>query len=410
MHTVEDALEIVLKDIQPLNHETVDLMAAVRRVLAVDVTASDDLPPFDNSAMDGYAVKAEDVAGASREKPIVLTVVEDIPAGTAPQQKLQNGQAARIMTGAPMPQGADTIVPVEQTDDTRRRPDAPSHIAIYQASTAGDYVRPVGEDVQRGQVVLQQGRRLRPADLGVLAGLGYATVNVVRRPRVAIISTGDELLMPNQPLAPGKIRDSNSYTLAALTQEYGGDPIRLGITRDSEQAVEAQLNAALQHNADLILSSAGVSVGAFDVVKLVLEKMGAINFWKVNMRPGKPLTFGHVQGVPFLGLPGNPVSSMVSFEVFARPVIRKMLGQDWALDTQTVLVGEELTSDGRMTFVRVNIIREDGERVAYSTGTQSSGAISSMVKADGLLIIPAGVTIVQKGERLAFRPFAFAAE
>ncbi|MCI0711772.1 MAG: molybdopterin molybdotransferase MoeA [Chloroflexi bacterium] len=403
MLSVDEALEMVLAGIERLTIESIPIQEARGRVLAGDVTSAQDLPPFDNSAMDGYAVIAANI----QQPPVTLTIVEDIPAGKAPQKTLQSGQAARIMTGAPLPPGADSIVPVELTGVDRHSDIAPDVVEIFQAVERGAYVRPVGEDIQQGEIVLSAGHLLRPADIGVLAGLGYSSVEVVRRPRVGILSTGDELLLPDQPLTPGKIRDMNTFTITALVEEYGGEPVPLGIARDTEQSVRDHLNRAIEESCDLILSSAGVSVGAFDVVKTVLEEMGAVNFWKVNMRPGKPLTHGYVNGIPFLGLPGNPVSSMVSFEVFARPVIRKMLGLDWGMQTRTVRVGETLRSDGRMTFARVKLVEEAGDLVAYTTGTQSSGAISSMVKADGLLIIPAGVTEIKPGDRLAVRPFFF---
>lgn len=403
MLSVDEALDRVLAGIKRLEVESIPIREARGRVLAEDVTSSQDLPPFDNSAMDGYAVIAADV----QKPPVTLTVVEDIPAGKAPQKTLQSGQAARIMTGAPLPPGADSIVPVELTGADRHSDNAPEIVEILEAVERGAYVRSMGEDIKQGEVVLSAGHILRPADIGVMAGLGYSSVEMVRRPRVGILSTGDELLLPDQPLTPGKIRDMNTFTITALVEEYGGEPVPLGIARDTEQSVRDHLNQAVEQSCDLILSSAGVSVGAFDVVKTVLEEMGSVNFWKVNMRPGKPLTHGFVNGIPFLGLPGNPVSSMVSFEVFARPVIRKMLGLDWGMQTRTVRVGETLTSDGRMTFARVKLVEEDGDLVAYTTGTQSSGAISSMVKADGLLIIPAGITDVKPGDRLAMRPFFF---
>jgi molybdopterin molybdotransferase len=356
--------------------------------------------------MDGYAVIAADLQSSTADNPTILAVIEDIPAGYAPQKTLQSGQASRIMTGAPLPNGADAIVPVELTDDTRRGPTAPDQIKIFASVSTHDHVRAIGEDIQTGEILLKQGRRLRPADLGVLAGLGFPEVLVTRRPRVAVISTGDELLTPDQPLTPGKIRDTNGYVIPALITSLGAIPIKLGIARDTVESVREKFNAAVEQGADLILSSAGVSVGAFDVVKTVLDELGAVDFWKVNMRPGKPLTFGHIRDVLFLGLPGNPVSSMVTFDVFARPMILKMLGSLTQVTTQKVRVGEAMTSDGRTTFARAYLKHENDELVAYSTGTQSSGALSSMVKADGLLVIPADITQVQPGDYLQFRPNA----
>ena len=397
MLSVETALAQILEHIQQLSSEMVAIEDAYQRVLAETIVAPHDFPPFANSSMDGYAVLAEDVMTATAANSSILTVVEDIPAGKSPEHTLVRGQAARIMTGAPIPTGATAVVPVEMTNADRHRSEMPNQIAIYEPVDEGAYIRLAGEDMRQGEIVLEAGRWLRAADIGVLAGVGKFQVEVVRRPKVAILATGDELLTPNEALTPGKIRDMNSYALTALVQQLGAVPLKLGIARDTEADVHRHLQMAVEQKADLILSSAGVSVGAFDVVRTVLEDMGAMNLWKVNMRPGKPLTFGHVQNIPFLGLPGNPVSTMVSFEVFARAAIRKMQGLDWILPTETVIVGERLTSDGRLTWVRVRLVEENDQMVAYSTGTQSSGAISSMVKADGLLVMPADVTELEVG-------------
>ena len=408
MLSVDEALARILNEFRTLPAEEVDVAGALGRVLAQDVRAELNLPPFANSSMDGYAVKAADVAAASADQPIALQVVADIPAGSGTPVAIESGQAARIMTGAPVPTGANAVVPVENTDDTPRGLQSadqlaaapPAQIRIFQTVRPGDYVRPVGEDIQAGQVVLRAGRVLRPADLGAIVGLGLSRVQVVRRPVVAVLSTGDELLEMGVPLAPGKIRDTNGYTIPALVEQLDATPIRLGIARDNVEDVKAHLTRAVDLGADLILSSAGVSVGAFDVVKTVIESLGAIGFWKVNMRPGKPLAFGNVQGVPLMGLPGNPVSAMVSFDVFARPAILKMAGRNWQTDLAEAELAEPMTSDGRRTYLRVTLERVNGHLVARSTGTQSSGALSSLVLADGLLIIPEGVTEILAGTRL----------
>lgn len=396
MLSVEEALALVLAELEVMPVEVISIDEAYGRVLAQDAVARHDLPPFANSAMDGYAVIAADIT----DPPVTLAVIEDIPAGYAPTHQLQAGQASRIMTGAVVPPGADAIVPVEFTGSDRHQTSKPDRVQVMQSVAVGDYIRQAGEDIKSGEVVLHKGRRLRPADVGVLAGMGFSQISVRRRPRVGILSTGDELLHPDEPLAPGKIRDMNRFTMTGLVQELGAIAVQLGIARDTKQDVQTRLQAAQQQGCDLILSSAGVSVGAFDVIKDVVEQLGSINFWKVNMRPGKPLTFGHVAGIPFLGLPGNPVSTMVSFEVFARPMILKLMGLDWQRQTQLARLGETMTSDGRMTFVRVQLKEQNGTMVAYTTGTQSSGAISSMVKADGLLVIPADVEEAAAGQYL----------
>ncbi len=404
MLSVEEATQRILAQATVLATEYVPIMDALGRALAEDIQSAHNMPPFANSAMDGYAVIADDVQHSGPEKPVKLQVIEDIPAGHTPQQTVQAGQAARIMTGAPLPSGANAVVPVEITDDTRRNPQLPTQVGVFQPVESGANVRLPGEDIQAGAIVLRQGRRLRPADLGVLASLGIAGVPVVRRPRVAVISTGDELLTPDQPLEPGKIRDSNGYVIPALVMEAGGRLLQSRIARDNLADVRAAFQQALDQRADLLITTAGVSVGTYDVVRTVLEEFGQLDFWKVNMRPGKPLTFGHIGDTLFLGLPGNPVSAMVTFMVFVRPLLARMQGLDSKMHTRPVRLGEAMTSDGRMTFARVRLEREGGEWVAYATGTQSSGALSSMVKADGLLIIPAGTTQINVGQTLEVWP------
>lgn len=406
LHNIDEATARILTAIQRLPAETVALIAAFGRVLAEDVRAPISLPPFANSSMDGYAVRAEDVTSATQDSPAQLRVTMDIPAGTAPDRPLQTGEAARIMTGAPMPDGADAVVPVEQTDQTwRAGADEPllERVAILSPVRAGDYVRPIGEDVTAGQTVLHAGTPLRAQELGALAGIGCAQVQVMRQPRVAIVSTGDELIGVDEPLSPGKIRDSNSYTLYGLVLAYGGVPIRIPTAHDTLEDVRRRFHEALDAQPDLIVSSAGVSVGAFDVVRTVLDELGQVDFWRVNLRPGKPLAYGHLRSVPFFGLPGNPVSAMVTFDVFVRPVLLKMLGRPDALPTVQAVMGESLRSDGRRSYLRVTLSQENGHIVARTTGTQSSGALMSMVQADGLLIIPEGVTDVAAGQTFPVR-------
>lgn len=394
MRSVHEAIQHLIQPLHPLPVESISIVEAYGRILASDIAAKHSLPPFANSSMDGFAVIHDDLA----DLPTTLTVIEDIPAGHAPQKTVQRGEAARIMTGAPLPAGADTVIRVEDTDADERSPMPPPTVTINVGAAKGSNIRAVGEDVSNGEIVLKAGRRLRAADIGILAGLGYSAVSVRRRPKIAVLSTGDELLTPDEALAPGKIRDMNSYAIPALITALGGEAISLGIARDNEADVRAKFQQAIDTQADLIISSAGVSVGAFDVVKTVLASLGNLEFWKVNMRPGKPLTVGQLSGIPFLGLPGNPVSAMVTFMVFARPMMAVMLGQNPDMHTTRVRIGETINSDGRMTFARVQVRYEDGQAVAYTTGTQSSGAISSLVKADALLIIPADVKTLAAGD------------
>ncbi|MFN8420308.1 MAG: gephyrin-like molybdotransferase Glp [Anaerolineae bacterium] len=409
MLSVDEALSKILETFATLPAETIPVAEALGRVLAQDVIAVEDLPPFPNSSMDGYAVRAADVAKAGKDVPVSLAVVGDIPAGVAPQFSVYEGQAARIMTGAMMPPGADAVIPVEETDEgngfrtENRAATLRKHIGILRTAKVGDYVRPIGEDIRVGQIVLHKRRVIRAADLGVIVGLGQTEVQVIQRAKVAILSTGDELLTADQPLEPGKIRDSNGYTISALCQQIGAIPNYLGIARDTEADVRDKLKQALSWGAHVILSTAGVSVGAFDVVRSVIESMGTLGFWKINLRPGKPLAFGNVGSVPYFGLPGNPVSAMVTFDVFARPAILKLMGHSDHAPTVEAELVDHMTSDGRRTYMRVRLERQDGSLIAHSTGTQSSGALSSMVYADGLMIVPEGMTDIPVGTRLKVR-------
>lgn len=401
--TVEEALAVVLSSVRILGQETVALLDALGRVLSEPVIAGDSLPPFPNSSMDGYAVRSEDVAGATDQRPMVLRVVADIAAGKAVDRAVDSGEAARIMTGAPLPAGADAVVPVEDTNEPWRERDRPlpAEIEIRRAVLSGDFVRWPGEDIERGQQVLAAGHVIRPQEIGVLASLGIGEVAVVRRPRVGVLATGDELIDVESPLSPGKIRNSNGYSQAAQVQALGAIAVILGVAADSEEDVRLRLDAGLAAGVDLFVSSAGVSVGAYDVVKAVLEKEGNVGFWRVRMRPGKPLAFGSYGGRPYLGLPGNPVSSMVSFERFARPAVLKMAGHT-QLERPRVraVLSEEIHSDGRESYVRAVVERVGETYQARTTGGQGSHMMTSMVKANALLIVPEGVKYVAAGQSL----------
>ncbi|HIP70904.1 MAG TPA: molybdopterin molybdenumtransferase MoeA, partial [Anaerolineae bacterium] len=385
--------------VSALETETVALPEALGRVLAQPVTARDSLPPFANSSMDGYALRAADTASV----PVTLRVVGDVAAGAMPNVTITAGTAARIMTGAPLPNGADAVVPVEDTDEmwrNRERP-LPDNIQVSRAVAPGDYVRHPGEDIEAGQTVIEAGHLIRPQEIGVLASLGVAQVDVIRRPKVGILATGDELIGIEEPLRPGKIRNSNGYTQTAQVMALGAVPVSLGVARDSEADVRAKLQAGLDAGVDLFISSAGVSVGAYDVVKAVLDESGDVNFWRVRMRPGKPLAFGTYQGVPFLGLPGNPVSAMVSFERFARAAIRKMAGHTRLERPQLqVILQDEIRSDGRESYIRAVVWRENGRYLAATTGDQGSHIMTSLVKANALLIVPENITQVDPGAEM----------
>lgn len=399
---VSTALEHILRDLERLPAESVPVTAAYGRVLSDDVHSPLDLPPFDNSAMDGYAVRAQDTASA----PVTLRVVDDIPAGRASTREIQIGEAARIMTGAPMPSGADAVVPVELTGaDWGGMPGvvSASAVRINAPVQTGDSVRERGENVQTGQLLLHRGSVLRAQDLGMLASVGMGDVPVIRRPRAVVITSGDELIPYGQPLPPGGIYDGNSPMLAALITQYGGEPVILPPARDDLEAVRTTFRAALSLKPDLIVSSAGVSVGAADYVKVVLDELGKVDLWKINIRPGRPLAYGKLSGVPFFGLPGNPVSAMVTCELAVKPALYAMLGR--ADDSMTVkaITGEDIRSDGRRSYLRCKLEMIDGRYVATLTRTQSSGALYSLVEADGLLIVPEDVRNVPQGTEVEVR-------
>ena len=382
--SVEEALERVLASFRPLPAESVPLLESLGRVLADEVRAETDLPPHTNSAMDGFALRWQDTAAASPESPVRLTVVEGIAAGHAPRHRLAAGEAARIMTGAPLPPGADTVVRFEHTRC------GPGWVELAQTPRRGADVRPAGEDVRRGEVAVSAGTVIRPQEVGMLAALGHSFASVRRRPRVAILATGDEVAELGEELAPGKIRNTNSFSNAAQALEAGAVPLLLGVARDRRDDLVAKLRQGIEAGVDLFVTSGGVSVGDFDLVKVVLAAEGHVDFWWVNMKPGRPLAFGGISGVPLLALPGNPVAAMISFDLFARPAILKMLGHTRLtrphLSARLRLAVER--KDGRRHYLRVSLSKTESGWEAELTGEQGSGILSSMVRADGLAIIP----------------------
>jgi molybdopterin molybdotransferase len=404
--SVNEARTQLLQAFPPLSSETIPLAQAVGRVLAEPVLAPNDLPPFSNSSMDGFAVRAGDVTAAGEASPVRLHVVADIPAGKPSPVTLHPGQAARIMTGAALPAGADAVVPVEVTDFNQRDAGSPppETVAILRAVTAGAYVRLRGEDLHTGDVVLPPGIMLRPKDVGMLAMLGKAEVRVARRPRVGVLSSGDELLPVGSPPEPGKIYESNAHVLAALVEEAGAEALSLGIALDRADAVQEKLDLAVARGADVILTSAGVSVGAYDFVRHVVEQFGRLDFWRVNMRPGKPLAFGEYRGVPFFGLPGNPVSTYVGFEVFVRPALCQLLGMAWRRETARAVLEEALESDGRESYLRGVVSLREGTRYVRLTGHQGSGNYYSLVQANAFILVPSGVKSLPPGSEVDIWP------
>jgi molybdopterin molybdotransferase len=383
----EAALRI-LSDVRRQPALRVPLDDALGSVLAEDVTSPLDVPAWTNSAMDGYATRAADVRGASRTAPVRLRVVDTIPAGQFPARAIGPGECSRIFTGAPLPDGADTVVRQEDTDG------GAESVTVLDGRDAGVNIRRAGEDMRRGVTVLTAGTALGPAHLGVLASLAVGHPMVYRRPRIAILGSGDEIVdvdRPDEILSGRKTASSNTHTLIALVREAGGEPLNLGIARDTAVSLREHLTRAA--DADLIVTTAGISVGEHDYVRMVLEEMGAVHrFWKLRMRPGAPVGFGLMGEVPWIGLPGNPVSTMVTFELFVRPAIRAMIGHPLPFRrSRRVRVAEAVTLRPRLQhFLRAVVSEGDAGLEVRLTGPQGSGILTSMVKANALLIIPEG--------------------
>jgi molybdopterin molybdotransferase len=399
MLTVSQASDRILAEIRELDIESVPLRKALGRVSAEEITAAVTMPPWSNSSMDGYAVRSADIEPVMKGEPVKLRVVATVAAGEFAPRPLKRGEAMRIMTGAPVPEGADSVIRKEHTDGGAKR------VEIRQAADVWKNIRPAGEDFRRGDVLAKRGTPVRAALIGVLASSGVSKVKVFRRPRVAIISSGNELVEIDdfdEVIAERRIVSSNSYTLEALTRLAGGVPVDLGIAADTKSSLKRKLASA--RKCDLILTSAGVSVGDLDYTRNVFAEMGGeLKFWKVKMRPGAPLAFGMLKDVPWLGVSGNPVSAMVSFELFVRPVLRKMQGHSLLFRrTVTATVEEEVKIAAKLKhFLRARVTRnEDGTLSARLTGHQSSGALTSMAQANALLIVPETSPKVAKGSQL----------
>jgi molybdopterin molybdotransferase len=393
--TPAEAQQAILEAVAPLGAESVAARDALGRVLAAPVVSARRIPPADNSAMDGYAVRSADCATAGPGAPVELAVVGEVAAGASAPRAVGPGEALRIFTGAPLPPGADAVVRQEDTDARG------AAVAVRVAPRRRENVRDAGEDVEVGDVVLEPGTPLGPPHLGMLAALGRTTVSVYQRPRVAILSGGDELVEPDGDVAGGRIVSSNSYSIAAQCREVGAEPVYLGIARDTPEDIERHVRAGL--HADVLVSSAGVSVGDHDYVRGVLEKLGCtLEFWGVKMKPGYPMAFGRFAGESgafVFGLPGNPVSALMTFEQFVRPALLKMTGhRRWFRPTLRARLAERLSKPaGRLHFVRVRLERAGEEVVARSTGNQGSGVLRSMTEAQGLLVFPAEATELAEG-------------
>jgi molybdopterin molybdotransferase len=398
MLPVAEAAARIIADIERLGVERVALLDALGRVLASPVRSPLTLPAWDNSAMDGYALRAEDVRDARPNHPVTLRVLETVAAGAFPSRRVEAGTATRIMTGAPIPEGADGVVRIEDTDR------GTTHVAIHDPRDAGRNVRRRGEDIAAGTTVFEPGQPLGAAQIGVLASVGAATVDVYRRPRVAFFGSGDEIVDLDglaDAIAGRKILTSNSYTLHAMIREAGGEPVNLGLARDDPAELRDRI--ARSAGCDLLITSAGISAGEFDYVRDVLTELGVeMTVWKVRMRPGAPVGFGWLGERPWIGLPGNPVSTMVTFELFVRPMLRRMLGHTRLYRRPIeVTLEEPVTIAAALThFLRAIVTVDGGAMTARLTGAQGSGVLTSMARANALLIVPEDRPRVEAGESL----------
>jgi molybdopterin molybdotransferase len=404
--SVQDAETIILDGVQPLNQkhdlEIVDLSTAFHRILATPVISNLDFPHWDNSAMDGFAVRYEDVQNSSPENPTILEIVVEIPAGYQPQITIKPGQAARIFTGAIMPQGADTVVMQEKTNFQENK------VFILAAPQPQEFVRHQGDFYQAGKELLPAGIKLNATEIAILAAAQLSKISVFRRPRVAIFSSGDELVTPEQTLKPGQIVDSNQYALAALVKELGAEVLMLGIVKDNPTALTETINYAI-NNADIVLSSGGVSVGDYDYIDNILASLGAkIHFRAVQMRPGKPLTFATFPNSLYFGLPGNPVSALVTFWRFVQPAIKKLSGinRGWEARFVNVKSQSELKSQGKMeTYIWGNLtLNKNIYEFLPTDGNLSSGNLINLAQTNALAVLPVGKTFISPGEDVLVLP------
>jgi molybdopterin molybdotransferase len=399
MTSFDDALNIILDSVKThLGSEKTGILDSAGRVPVEDIVSDCDIPAFDYSAMDGYALVSSDSIGASAGSGIKLKVAGEFRAGGDTSATVGPGEAVKIMTGAPIPEGADAVIMVENTEEKD------GVVEIFEEVEKGKNIRFAGEEIKSGDIVLTQGSLITPACIGMLASLGRSMIKVSEKPRVAILTTGDEVINIEEKMEPGKVRNSNAYSLYSQIIESGGIPVNKGIARDSKENLRTSLEECL--DCDIIVTSGGVSMGEYDYVKDVMNELGMDEkFWKVAMRPGKPNLFGTIKGKPFFGLPGNPVSTMIGFEVFVRPTIMKMLGcyGEQRREVEALLEEDVKTKKGLTFFVRAQTRWEDGGYVTKTTGLQGSGMLSSMVKANSFIITSEDEETVKKGSRVKVR-------
>ncbi|MDO9390717.1 MAG: molybdopterin molybdotransferase MoeA [bacterium] len=402
MISFHEARSKMLEGIKSLPPEKCRLADLLGRVLAQDITATFDIPPRDNSAMDGFAVIASDVAGASEQSPVTLQIIEDVPAGQVAAMSLKPGQAIRIMTGAQIPANADSVIPVEETSTGISN----TEVRILMAVRQGANVRRQGEDVTAGQLLITKGTRLRPQEVGLIASLGLTEVLASKQPVAGIISSGNEVAAPGQPLKPGQIYDANRFSIGGQVKEAGAVVKDYGIIADDLAKIKQTLNQAARE-CDVVITSGGVSVGDYDLMKQALSELGQMNFWQVKQKPGKPLAYGHINGKPVVGLPGNPVSSMVVCDQYVRPLLLKMQGSQNIFKVPITAVCDQAVKKpaGKTQFLRAKVKWQDGAYHAVLTGPQGSGILTSMVQADGLMILPEECEGVNPGDTVHIELF-----
>jgi molybdopterin molybdotransferase len=404
MISVEEALEKILHKVCILGMEEKRLLDCIGQVIAEDIYAPFDLPNYDNSVMDGYAVRAADIKGASRDNPVTLNITGKIIAGMVSDLKVNHGEAVMIMTGSMIPDGANVVIPFESTDTPEKSAlDEQKGVKIYQELVSGTFIRKAGLDMREGVLAIKKGKLIGSSEIGFLASIGREKIKVTRRPVVAVLATGDELVNFGENLTRGKIYNSNSFALSAQVIEFGGIPKILGVARDNLDKLTAIFKEEADY--DLLITSGGVSAGHYDFVRNALESAGTLEFWQVRMKPGRPLTFGMIgeeKKKPHLGLPGNPVSCMITLEMFGRPVIFKMMGRtDYKRPAVSAIIEDEIeNTDGRRIFARVIVENRENQYYARLTGSQDSAIMSSMLKANGLAVVSEDSEFIRKGDKV----------
>jgi molybdopterin molybdotransferase len=391
---IKEAMRIIIEETKMLEMEDTDLMSSLNKVLAQDIYANDNLPPFNKSAMDGFAVRSEDVAEASKANAVKLKVKKIIKAGDSGDAVLKLGEAFKIMTGASVPEGADAVIKIEDVEADDQL------VSISKPVKKGQNILNAGEEIKAGDLALPKGKTIRPAEIGLLASLGYATVKIIKAPSIALIITGDELINVGESLTPGKIRNCNEYSLTALINNHNAEAVSCGIIKDDPDMIFEKMKEAFE-NEDIVISSGGASVGDYDFIEKILKKLGAeVKFSAVAIKPGKPVIFATYKGKLFFGLPGNPLSVINTFEQFVRPAVRKMMGLEDIFEEEfpVVLADEIKSSVGRTNYIYVNIEKKNGIYYAHRVGSQSSNALTTVCKANGIVIIDGVTSIVKAGD------------